>query len=62
VSSCYLHTVATYADLVEGDRYDLPVQTTGQPAITTKDCQENAGQANLSDYMNKKFCNNNNYK
>jgi len=57
-----LHSVVTYAGLVEGDRYDLPVQTTGQPAITTRDCQEKAGQANLRDYVNRKFCNNNNWK
>jgi hypothetical protein len=57
-----LHAVATYADLVEGDRYDLPVQTTGQPAITTKDCQETAGQANLRDYLNRKVWNNNNWR
>ena len=48
--------------LLKGHRYDLPLQTTGQPAITTKDCQENAGQANLRDYMNRKFCNYNNWE
>lgn len=57
-----LHAVVTYARLVEGDLYDLPVQTTGQPAITTRDRQEKAGQANLRDYVNRKFCNNNNWK
>jgi len=44
------HAVVTYAGLVEGYRYDLLTQTTGQPAITTRDCQGKKGQANLRDY------------
>jgi len=69
VSSCCLftaapclHAVVTYAGLVEGDRYDLPLRTAGQPAITTRDCQETVGQANLRDYVNRKFCNYSNCK